>query len=323
MAKFRNFLFIAKYRSLIIGLLIGITASFALSSLAAVSVPNVFNQTDKLTAKELNDNYLALQNAINQLEQQVSQLSGSASGSIHYPQLMTPTNTINIPFDAGSINYPGGDTVIMNGKNIVLPSFTGTANVGVTYHLRYHINTGWSLKDVTDATYNPSAVSEDDPVFDSTYNDMLVAKISNNSVVKLVNRDRLLFSRSSNINCNQSIGVNTQGQPQDANALVTLLTDTGDYSASSANSTIDYYQSGSVYYLIYNTSVNLNWARQPKLFHYSNSSGFFGGTSSSFSYGSNIVLSNRYVLSGNSAWALTFAPPASCLDLSVVMGAES
>nr|VFK18117.1 MAG: hypothetical protein BECKLPF1236B_GA0070989_11347 [Candidatus Kentron sp. LPFa] len=46
-----------------------------------------------------------------------------------------------------------------------------------TYHLRWTPGGGFGLKDLADAGYNPSALAESDTAFDTTYDDMLVARV--------------------------------------------------------------------------------------------------------------------------------------------------
>jgi hypothetical protein len=79
-----------------------------------------------------------------------------------------------------------------------------------TYHKRWHAPgtgdakpaTSWPrgrvvLKDLSNTGYNPSSLAETDPIFDSTFDDMLIAKVVTNAsnvptVTSLVNRHRLM-----------------------------------------------------------------------------------------------------------------------------------
>ncbi len=65
-----------------------------------------------------------------------------------------------------------------------------------TYHIRWNSTDGFTLKDLANNVYNPAVVAETDSRFDSTYDDMLVARVITNSsnvptVTNLVNKDRL------------------------------------------------------------------------------------------------------------------------------------
>lgn len=65
-----------------------------------------------------------------------------------------------------------------------------TTSSSKTYHLRWHApgtgdatdtatypNGKWVIKDLADAGYNPSTLAESDAGFDSTYDDMLIARV--------------------------------------------------------------------------------------------------------------------------------------------------
>lgn len=65
-----------------------------------------------------------------------------------------------------------------------------------TYHLRWNKADGFTLQDLASGTYNPSTLQETNAAFDSTYDDMLVARVITNSsnvptITNLVNRARL------------------------------------------------------------------------------------------------------------------------------------
>ena len=58
---------------------------------------------------------------------------------------------------------------------------------------------GFALKDLGDVAYNPAALAEDNPAFDSTYDDMLVARIVTDAsnvatITNLANKDALAFA---------------------------------------------------------------------------------------------------------------------------------
>jgi len=73
-------------------------------------------------------------------------------------------------------------------------TFTTLANK--TYHLRWNPVDGFSLEDLADSGYNPSVLAESNVAFDSTYDDMLIARIVTSAgnvatITNLANKARL------------------------------------------------------------------------------------------------------------------------------------
>lgn len=65
-----------------------------------------------------------------------------------------------------------------------------------TYHLRWNPTSGFVLKDLADIAYNAGGLPEISPVFDSTYDDMIVARVITNgsnvaTITKLSNKQSL------------------------------------------------------------------------------------------------------------------------------------
>jgi len=104
----------------------------------------------------------------------------------------------------GTIRVPAGITIIHRGiesYTSVQTDFTCTASN--TYHVRWTPGGGFTMTDVTDGTYNPSAKAETATDFDSTYDDMLVARVVTNSsnvatIDNLANRNLLIGSWEKN-----------------------------------------------------------------------------------------------------------------------------
>lgn len=98
-----------------------------------------------------------------------------------------------------------------------------------TYHLRWNRTDGFVLYDLASGTYNPSSVPETDVTFDTTYDNMLVARVVTSAgnvltITSLANKDRLMsYART-----------------------------TGSTTAIGAGS------------LAYSSSTPLNWARTPR-----------------------------------------------------------
>jgi hypothetical protein len=100
-----------------------------------------------------------------------------------FPEVTTADGRINITSPgAGTVRVPGG--VGLRHRGIMLYNTAETDIVTVasrTYHLRWNPTDGFSLKWLGDAGYNPGSLAETDPSFDSTYDDMLLARVATNS----------------------------------------------------------------------------------------------------------------------------------------------
>jgi hypothetical protein len=102
---------------------------------------------------------------------------------------------------AGTVQVPTSVTFTHRGSYPVSTSdyleaartFDTLANK--TYHLRWNPVDGFTLEDLADSGYNPSVLAESNVAFDSTYDDMLIARIVTSAgnvatITNLVNRDR-------------------------------------------------------------------------------------------------------------------------------------
>ena len=80
------------------------------------------------------------------------------------------------------------------------PARTFAVVNGKSHHLRWTVAGGFVMRDLADVTYNPGALAETDPSFDSTYDDMLIAKVvaaaGTATVTTLVNAARLFASQT-------------------------------------------------------------------------------------------------------------------------------
>ncbi|MEO3997172.1 hypothetical protein [Mesorhizobium sp. CAU 1732] len=75
-------------------------------------------------------------------------------------------------------------------------SFATVANK--TYHLRWTLADGFVLRDLANAGYNPAVAAETNERFDSSYDDMLIARVTTNgsnvaTITNLANRNALAF----------------------------------------------------------------------------------------------------------------------------------
>lgn len=99
-----------------------------------------------------------------------------------------------------SFIHRGGTLYSLNDFNLAARTFATVASK--TYHLRWRYNGGTptlTLTDVTDGSYNPAAKAEADPSFDSTYDDMLIARVvtdsANNPTVTALKNLHQLYAR--------------------------------------------------------------------------------------------------------------------------------
>lgn len=118
-----------------------------------------------------------------------------------YPEVITSDGRMGIfSPGTGQVRIPGGVTFIHRGIWLVTTTQTDIAtDASKTYHLRWNPTDGFVLRDLASGTYNPSALPEADPLFDSAFDDMLVARIVTNSsnvptVTNLSNSNRLMLT---------------------------------------------------------------------------------------------------------------------------------
>jgi len=118
-----------------------------------------------------------------------------------YPDVLTDDGAIAVTSpEAGKIRVPGGTTFQHRGIYRVTTTETDFAtSASKTYHLRWNATDGFALRDVASGSYNPTSAAESNVAFDSTYDDMLVARVVTNSsnvatITNLANRDRLKTS---------------------------------------------------------------------------------------------------------------------------------
>jgi hypothetical protein len=113
-----------------------------------------------------------------------------------FPEIQTADGRLPIVSPSGGqVRVPSGYEFLYRGIFLVTTEqidFATAANR--IYHLRWNPVDGFSLRDLADAGYNPTAAAETNAAFDSGYDDMLVARIVTNSsnvptITNLVNRN--------------------------------------------------------------------------------------------------------------------------------------
>lgn len=122
-----------------------------------------------------------------------------------WPEIVSADNKMNVSSPAsGTIRIPGGVDFWHRGIYKITTVQTDFASLASkTYHVRWNATSGYVMKDLADVAYNPGGVAETDARFDSTYDDMLIARVVTNSsnvptITNLANAVRLKTSASRN-----------------------------------------------------------------------------------------------------------------------------
>jgi hypothetical protein len=129
-------------------------------------------------------------------------LMGDARVSLPiHAEIMTADGKMTVTaVTPGTVRLAGGQTLIHRGVFSVTTSQTDfPTSVNKTYHLRWSKAGGFALKDLADSGYNAGGLNEANAAFDTTFDDVLLARIvtdaSNVATIKtLVNRARLRLS---------------------------------------------------------------------------------------------------------------------------------
>lgn len=104
-----------------------------------------------------------------------------------FPEVTTGSGVITVTAPStGTVRVPAAATVLHRGIRTITTAETDlVTTASKTYHLRCAIAAGvltFSLKDLADTgSYNPTTAAETNVAFDSTYDDMLVARVVTNS----------------------------------------------------------------------------------------------------------------------------------------------
>lgn len=145
--------------------------------------------------------YAAIQNM-------VLSLGGGALLPI-YPLVETADNKLPVLSGSGAVSVATGHSFIWRGsRRINTSDFLEAARTfpivaNKTYHMRWSQSGGFVLKDLADAGYNPSSLAETDTSFDTTYDDMLVARVvtdgANNPTIASLRNAPILRARMSGL----------------------------------------------------------------------------------------------------------------------------
>lgn len=119
-----------------------------------------------------------------------------------FPEVTTNNGVIAVTdLGTGNIRIPASATILHRGIRTYTTVQTDLATTASkTYHLRWNPTDGFTLKDLSDTGYNPTVAAETNAAFDSTYDDMIVARIVTNSsnvptITNLVNKAVLNYSQ--------------------------------------------------------------------------------------------------------------------------------
>jgi hypothetical protein len=115
-----------------------------------------------------------------------------------FPDVQNTAGTIVVTAPStGTVRVPAGTNFLHRGIFLVTTTQTDfSTDPSKTYHLRWNPTDGFVLRDLASGTYNPGTLAESNAAFDSTYDDMLVARVITNSsnvatITALANKNRL------------------------------------------------------------------------------------------------------------------------------------
>lgn len=100
-----------------------------------------------------------------------------------YPEVLNVDGHLSVVSPStGQVRVPAGLDFLHRGIYRVTTAQTDfPTDPSKTYHLRWNPTDGFVLHDLASGTYNSGSLAEVNPVFDSTYDDMLVARVITNS----------------------------------------------------------------------------------------------------------------------------------------------
>lgn len=114
-----------------------------------------------------------------------------------FPEVLAAGGIFTLSNPAGNVRIAAGTDWILRGAYKFTSVQTDLPTVASkTYHLRWDKVNGFALYDLASGSYNPGALPETDPSFDTTYDNMLVARAVTSAgnaatITPLVNKDRL------------------------------------------------------------------------------------------------------------------------------------
>lgn len=153
-----------------------------------------------------------------------------------YPEVNNVDGKLIVTAPAtGTVRVPGGVNFTHRGIFTETTAQTDFITIASkSYHLRWNPTDGFALKDLTNVVYNPGGLSEASTTFDSTYDDMLVARVITNSsnvatITNLANKHDLAINK---------FVTGTSAQLAGANGSNFLFNDTYDWARKPRNYTL-------------------------------------------------------------------------------------
>jgi hypothetical protein len=100
-----------------------------------------------------------------------------------FPEVQNTAGTIVVTAPStGTVRVPAGTNFLHRGIFLITTAQTDfPTDPSKTYHLRWNPTDGFVLRDLASGVYNPSTLAEGNAAFDSSFDDMLVARIVTNS----------------------------------------------------------------------------------------------------------------------------------------------
>lgn len=118
-----------------------------------------------------------------------------------FPEIQTNAGLMGVSSPGvGLVRIPGGVTFLHRGIFPITTAQTDfPTDASKIYHLRWDPVNGYRLLDLDSPAYNPTALADSDVGFDTTYDDMLMARVVTNSsniatITNLSNKAKLVAS---------------------------------------------------------------------------------------------------------------------------------
>jgi hypothetical protein len=119
-----------------------------------------------------------------------------------FPEVLTDDGLFDLSSpSSGTLRVEAGTQFVHRGAFTYTSAETDLPTLAnKTYHLRWTPTGGFVLRDLSNGTYNPSALAETNAAFDTTRDDMLIARITTSAgnvltITPLVNLARLAVSQ--------------------------------------------------------------------------------------------------------------------------------
>lgn len=149
---------------------------------------------------------------LTQLLQAIQTIAAGAGGDAAvfaynpvFPEIISNGGVCSVASSSGQVVLATGQQwiwrggVLYNSSAIDVGDRTLSTVANKTYHMRWRFNAGsptLALYDLADGGYNPGALAETDAAFDTTYDDMLIARVVTDgsnlpAVTALFNKNRL------------------------------------------------------------------------------------------------------------------------------------